>query len=220
MTTESIEIKKQLSKVDDILKNLTAIVQSEFHYISNYLRNFSSITYAHPEHQKAVHAVIRELQYFDLLHQKVSHVIDIHNKIGEAAPFNIESSHKLSGFSVFKLNLLQMGVAIKELKEKMDIVNRYLSMLDYSFSIRGDFIDMVSSFQNNLKIHYLILQNKYEHLQFIDVTAAENAIMQTYSTFSERKVMELYLEDHTVTIDRISDYLSTVQDDSSSVDLF
>ncbi|UII26823.1 hypothetical protein LVD15_26610 [Fulvivirga maritima] len=215
-----MNVQCHLSKIDLILNDLLRVTRSEFLYICNYVKIYISMLAGAKRHERLVFRIVEELQYLDLLTQKVDHIKQIHAKININDPKLINEDSPDKSWSVFELSRLQVEVAVVRLQEKLEKINGMLEQIDPTFTIRKEFMDVVAMYSKNLKENLDIICDQCHKYQFLNIQQEKEMLYKLYSTMSERMVLDMYLGNSEITTEEIVASLRQGIGSTSSVDFF
>ncbi|MBL3658603.1 hypothetical protein [Fulvivirga sediminis] len=172
------------------------------------------------KHNCLIFRIAEELQYLDLLTQKVEHIRQIHSRIDLESPVLIDEHCAGKDWSVFGLSKLQVEVAVMSLIQKLKSINRMLEKINPSFTIRQEFIELVTMYSKNLTENLDIICDHCHKYQFLNIQEERDMLYKLYSTVSERLVLDMYLDNSAVTTEEIVASLKNGIDKASTPDFF
>lgn len=215
-------IKDTLSEINERINLMLQHVHLDFMVINEVVQQ--SYRDMHPHLKDAVECetsmIIVELQYYDILKQKLDHVSQIHHWIiaGEIALPDI--------YNFFRLNQLQIYCSCKEFLNSTEKIKMLLTT--------GNLTTIFSSRQmlNLFKESDLVINLSFEinemlgnlipaQQSMISIKKHRQALNQLYSMESERKLLKLLLKKPDIHEREVFSFLSnTLEDSSNKTELF
>lgn len=214
-----------IQDTNQLISAMLEVVLPDFMAITKVLKEMSSSSSNFTdESRRAYQEIVKEIQYYDILTQKMQHIITLHQLILTPGAQGVSSSHSdLDATNVIRLNHLQFQVACFEYITSVNFIQENLRIMQKSLDVPleshaafpacGIFL----SASRNINLQFTKLAKINDDLD-VNVLSRIEMITSIYSMESERAVLNAYMRKPSMTDAEIEPVENRNQ--TSDIDLF
>lgn len=219
-------LETQLRSLDTAMDKLCTIAALDFAPVAKLVKDHFTNHKHTSDQRKNFAAVVHQLQYYDLLHQSIGHIQELHDRFRQAISGKSNEPIKTDDqvtHSLARLNHLQFQVGCLGLNRAIEQILRLLK------TAQAEFLNNKECFANHTAIldlandiakQFHTLAGLSEHWNASDVQPRTSELNALYSTAMERTVLEYFLKEPGVSAEHIHKTIQYNQAQSSTIDLF
>jgi len=223
---QSVILETRLRNLDGAMDELRAAAALDFGPVTQLVKSH----FAKPTHdageRKCFAAVIHELQYYDLLHQSIDHIQQLHHRlcktVSNLAGRPTEHSHAVA-HPLAQLNRLQFEVSCQGLGLAVEEILRLLQTAQTGGLFSQDCFanhNRVFNLADSITKQFHELAALSDRWDISDVQPRLAELNVLYSTATERTVLEQFIREPRISASRIIQILQHARTGASTIDLF
>lgn len=223
--TQLAILETQLRSLDAAMDQLRAAAALDFACITQFIKNHFENATQGSDQRKSLGAVIHELQYYDLLHQSIDHIQELHHRFHQAVAdtANLTARNNRVNHPLAQLNRLQFEVCCLGLNQAVEDILRLLRSAQTSDLADNDCFtnhNTVLNLATRIAGQFHELAGLCDSWPISDVQSRMNELNTLYSTAVERTVLEHFIKEPGISAQHLVKILQHTQAGASTIDLF
>lgn len=192
------EIERLIGETSNLIDAMLSVVLPDFERMTRLLKSLKFST-DNQSLSEAYSRVVRELQYYDTLTQKMDHIKTIHHLILKSflkrSPSRL--NRDVSGLNLIRLNHIQFQVGCFEYLSSVNEIEANLKVLleasSGNKSTAFEYSNLLLSASRLINKNFVVLERALAEFSEADLVNKVESIHAIYSMESERTILQAYI---------------------------